>query len=268
MPRIWPVLIILNLLFVFPVMAVDAPDKQEKQTVSNFPKQLPDEFQILTELRQKVMVYKDALENEIRKMEEERSYLPRSIHEIDLKVTSLKSRIEQDKKTIAALEKKAKLTEKEQKNLEDLQYYIQEDERSIERSVNDKNRLIELDAQIATGKQNLSSTSNYFESVEHKIASLLNIEEERNTFRKWISFTFCGLVAIVIVGFYVIAFRKDAIAESIFSGEKGIQFVAIFLIVIAIILFGIMGILESKELSALLGGLSGYILGRVSRQSN
>jgi hypothetical protein len=34
--------------------------------------------------------------------------------------------------------------------------------------------------------------------------------------------------------------------------------------VIAIILFGITGILEGKELSALLGGLSGYILGRTS----
>jgi hypothetical protein len=35
-----------------------------------------------------------------------------------------------------------------------------------------------------------------------------------------------------------------------------------FAIVIAVILFGIINILESKELSALLGGLSGYILGR------
>jgi hypothetical protein len=36
----------------------------------------------------------------------------------------------------------------------------------------------------------------------------------------------------------------------------------LFFLVIAIILFGILRILEGKELSALLGGLSGYILGR------
>ena len=42
----------------------------------------------------------------------------------------------------------------------------------------------------------------------------------------------------------------------------GIQFITLFALVIAIILFGITGILEGKELSALLGGLSGYILGR------
>jgi hypothetical protein len=40
------------------------------------------------------------------------------------------------------------------------------------------------------------------------------------------------------------------------------QFITIFSLVIAIILFGITGILESKELSALLVGLSGFILGR------
>jgi Na+-transporting methylmalonyl-CoA/oxaloacetate decarboxylase gamma subunit len=42
----------------------------------------------------------------------------------------------------------------------------------------------------------------------------------------------------------------------------GMQFVTLFLIVIAIILFGIMGTLEGREFAALLGGLSGHILGK------
>src|SRR6476620_2525461 len=50
--------------------------------------------------------------------------------------------------------------------------------------------------------------------------------------------------------------------RAIFSGETGIQFLTLFSVVIAIILFGIINILEGKELAALLGGLSGYILGR------
>ena len=53
--------------------------------------------------------------------------------------------------------------------------------------------------------------------------------------------------------------------EAIFTGESGIQFVTLFSLVIAIILFGVLKILEGKELAALLGGLSGYILGRGSR---
>ena len=42
------------------------------------------------------------------------------------------------------------------------------------------------------------------------------------------------------------------------------QFLTLFSLVIAIILFGITQILEGKELAARLGGLSGYILGRTT----
>jgi hypothetical protein len=62
--------------------------------------------------------------------------------------------------------------------------------------------------------------------------------------------------------FFWIAFSNDEVKKAIFSNEAGIQFITMFSIVIAVILFGIIGILESKELSALLGGLSGYILGK------
>jgi presenilin-like A22 family membrane protease len=64
------------------------------------------------------------------------------------------------------------------------------------------------------------------------------------------------------VGFFVVAFRDEHVRQEIFSGQAGIQFVTLFSLVIAIILFGIIDILEGKELAALLGGLSGYILGR------
>jgi hypothetical protein len=50
--------------------------------------------------------------------------------------------------------------------------------------------------------------------------------------------------------------------RQVFSGRAGLQFITLFSLVIAIILFGIVEILEGKELAALLGGLSGYILGR------
>jgi hypothetical protein len=51
-------------------------------------------------------------------------------------------------------------------------------------------------------------------------------------------------------------------------GEFGIQFVTLFSLIIAIILFGVLKILEGRELAALLGGLSGYILGRTSDRSS
>jgi len=101
-------------------------------------------------------------------------------------------------------------------------------------------------------------------TVEQRIASLFDASKDVNKFRTSVTYTFGILVFIVIVGFYLIAQNRD-IAKTIFSGEMGMQFVTLFLIVIAIILFGIMGTLEGKELAALLGGLSGYILGRTSQ---
>jgi presenilin-like A22 family membrane protease len=75
---------------------------------------------------------------------------------------------------------------------------------------------------------------------------------------------------MVIFGFFVVALRDETVRREIFAGQAGIQFITLFSLVIAIILFGITDILEGKELSALLGGLSGYILGRstATRQSS
>jgi hypothetical protein len=68
----------------------------------------------------------------------------------------------------------------------------------------------------------------------------------------------------LIVAFFALSFYDEKVRQAIFSGQAGIQFVTLFSLVIAIILFGIVGILEAKELSALLGGISGYILGRTT----
>jgi len=64
------------------------------------------------------------------------------------------------------------------------------------------------------------------------------------------------------VGFFVIATKEKTIRDLIFSNDSGLQFVTLFSLIIAIILFGVIGVLEGRELAALLGGLSGYILGR------
>lgn len=100
--------------------------------------------------------------------------------------------------------------------------------------------------------------------IDQKIAMLTDDKRDMSTFRAISTGAFSLLVAVVVGGFYLIAWFKDGIAAKIFSGEMGMQFVTLFLIVIAIILFGIMGTLEGRELAALLGGLSGYILGKAS----
>jgi hypothetical protein len=44
--------------------------------------------------------------------------------------------------------------------------------------------------------------------------------------------------------------------------SSGLQFITVFILIIAIILFGILKVLGGSELAAILSGISGYILGK------
>ena len=99
--------------------------------------------------------------------------------------------------------------------------------------------------------------------IQGQISKLTSPEQNFRTNTSWV---FAGLISAVIIGFFVLAFKDEVMRRAIFSGETGIQFLTLFSVVIAIILFGIINILEGKELAALLGGLSGYILGRTSQK--
>jgi hypothetical protein len=98
--------------------------------------------------------------------------------------------------------------------------------------------------------------------------AISEIRTPEQDFKMTMSSIFALLIGLVIFGFFGLAFKDDIIRRAIFSGETGIQFLTLFSIVIAIILFGITSILEGKELAALLGGLSGYILGRYSSSTS
>jgi len=97
--------------------------------------------------------------------------------------------------------------------------------------------------------------------IRHRFSKITTPEQD---FKTWMSLTFALLIFAVIAGFYVVLFRDKDAARTIFVSPEGIQFLTLFSIIIAIILFGISDILEGKELAAILGGLSGYILGKFS----
>lgn len=123
-------------------------------------------------------------------------------------------------------------------------------------------RIIENKVQIVVKKTDQLS------SVGTKVTELNNTSFVTQNFKKQISWSFALLVGIVIVGFFIIAYRDDEIRKTIFSGDAGLQFITIFSIIIAIILFGITEVLGGKEIAALIGGISGYILGRSSITSS
>lgn len=108
----------------------------------------------------------------------------------------------------------------------------------------------------------LEQTKTELQDLEVQINIDLYTNDHENWFKSVLSWIFCGLVLTVIVGFFWITNKKEEIARNIFSGDHGIQFITLFLLIISIILFGIMGVLQGRELGALIGGISGYILGR------
>jgi hypothetical protein len=98
--------------------------------------------------------------------------------------------------------------------------------------------------------------------LEEEISDLLDVTRSQYLYRAGVSLVFAAIVYFLVLKFFRVVDSNGKVKESIFTGDSGMQFITLFSIVIAVILFGILGILQANELSALLGGLSGYILGK------
>jgi hypothetical protein len=122
-----------------------------------------------------------------------------------------------------------------------------------------KSKLVELDAR-------LHDIQLMRDEINEEMVRRIDLEGPQHDFKKAMSIAFAVLVGFVIAGFFWIASRDKEVRRDVFSGQAGLQFITLFSLVIAIILFGVIGVLEGKELAALLGGLSGYILGRTTAQ--
>jgi hypothetical protein len=120
----------------------------------------------------------------------------------------------------------------------------------------------DLEKQITVRNSAVSDKQQRKSNIDAELIRRADVVGPQQNFKLEMSLIFALLVGCVIIGFFVVAFRDEQVRREIFSGQAGIQFVTLFSLVIAIILFGIIDILEGKELAALLGGLSGYILGR------
>ena len=127
-----------------------------------------------------------------------------------------------------------------------------------------KNTVDQIDNVLSRAQKSLRNLDEISVEMDDQSNALLQTDILNINYTDRSTYIFAILVGAVIIGFFGVALRSDKIREAIFTGESGIQFVTLFSLVIAIILFGVLKILEGKELAALLGGLSGYILGRGS----
>jgi hypothetical protein len=99
--------------------------------------------------------------------------------------------------------------------------------------------------------------------VNDAIDYALAPEYHQQTFRQDISTVFSILIGLLLVVFFGIVYlkgHKDIGRELL--GGTGLQFISLFILIISITLFGILGILGGSELAAILSGISGYVLGK------
>ncbi len=125
----------------------------------------------------------------------------------------------------------------------------------------------ESETRLPEARRKISELETIFDELDRKIGDAISRDNLDQKFKSDVSLYFSWIIGAMIVAFFILLFVDGEVRRSMFSTPSAIQFITLFSLVIAIILFGITGILEGKELSALLGGLSGYILGRYSSES-
>lgn len=268
---IWLILFSLNVISADNTIASSSTDKDSLTTSTSYIDD--DEF--------RTTIAQIKKEQEFSKLRSER-------RKAILEIPKLQDRVKQLSSEIQAL--------KEEKS--EYEYYLADTNRSIESNANnDQNstqkseadsfilkkrdlytshiasitpKIAQKELDIVNAKIELEKAQEKQYELEEAINLLLIPENAKNQFKLYITAAFSLLVALVIIGFFIVSLKDEQVRRSIFSSQSGIQFLTLFSLVIAIILFGITGILGGKELAALLGGISGYILGRVtdSRPSN
>ena len=240
----WSLAIILSTAILFPTLLFSAAEAQPTSPSSSGSTITVDLTQMsFLELREK----RNEAEAQLRRDMEEKDALSASLNWL-----------QQEESARQELEIEKNATRPDQAKIRQL---------TVNASLYHNNAATSLTAEqlrgaIKSKQAEIDADEHSKDLVERKMSELIDIEKPKQEFNTKISLIFAGLVAVVIAGFFVISWLDENVRKNIFSGQAGIQFLTLFSLVIAIILFGITGILEGKELSALLGGLSGYILGR------
>lgn len=116
-------------------------------------------------------------------------------------------------------------------------------------------------------KANLNVVKKDYALCQEQIDSSLAPEYKDQEFRKTISIGFACLLGGLLMVFVVVVFRSEKNIADYFFSDTGLQFITLFVLIISIILFGILKILEGRELAAILSGIAGYILGKSKSNS-
>jgi hypothetical protein len=137
-----------------------------------------------------------------------------------------------------------------------LAYYFATYLKDVQDAVADSMHSSKLDSNVVNIKSDIISATN-------QIDQTLSPEIKQQEFRANITLYFTILLGAILIAFFILLYNKtDKETAKELIGPTGLQFITLFVLIIAVILFGVLGILERSELSAILSGISGYILGK------
>lgn len=222
------------------------------------PDTLPDDFLSLADLRGQLNAEIPQLEKEIKDLEK---LLPQ-VERDENRLQELKEQVKKFESTPQAQRTPPRPSLKDFGDLFSSPQVVYSREISrLEASLREIGSSDKVRQTLTAKRTELAQKKELAQRVYLKISKLIGPEQQ---FKRDLSIGFTILIGAVVIGFFIVLIRDSAVREKIFSGQAGIQFLTLFSLVIAIILFGMTGVLEGKELSALLGGISGYILGKVA----
>jgi hypothetical protein len=142
-------------------------------------------------------------------------------------------------------------------------YSVKEVNEKIETLIKKNNKIL---AKLKTNKRlkiNIENIKQDIRRCQNQIDTALDPENRKQGFKMYMSLTFAILIGFLLAAFFYIVYKKsDNTLSILLLSGYGLQFITLFVLIIAIILFGILDILKGSELAAMLSGISGYILGK------
>lgn len=127
----------------------------------------------------------------------------------------------------------------------------------------EKQALVQQDSIRDRIKKNINIVKSDIANCNNQLDLTLAPAIREQRFRIIVSICFSALIGILLVVFFLLIYLRSGkdLSKELLS-SNGLQFITLFVLIIAIILFGILNVLGGSELAAILSGISGYILGK------
>jgi hypothetical protein len=241
--------------FILLVFAIPAWAAESASERPDFSKLRNQRLQIISEI--------ESLKAELLKVQDS----VRKLNPLEDLQFSLKFYQDDLKNSQTALENQKKFTDTKPEVIAKLENDIKWRQSNVERVAGDIERKKNAETESDRINKLIKGKEKELQDIEVSISDVMARDIVAQDFKTKISLYFALIVGVMIVCFFGIAFYDQKVRITIY-GQAGMQFVTLFSLIIAIILFGITGILADKELAALLGGISGYILGKYNQGIN